>query len=175
MAHAPPSLAIGTRDIDSTPPAMHQVVEAGAHLLRGHVDRFQPGGAEPVDLDAAHGLGHRRRHHRGACNIGALVTDRAHDAEDEVGDPVLVQVRVAGAQLPDQAGDQIDRLDRVQRTGLLPAPARSPDRLVDERLCRHVDVPFLVRVLLLPAGTGGSAQRGVTRCSVNVVSATPAA
>ena len=41
IAQAPPSLPIGTRLIDSTPPAMIEVLEARAHPLGGLVDGLE--------------------------------------------------------------------------------------------------------------------------------------
>ena len=99
-----------------------QVVPAGADLLRGHVDGFEAGRAETVDLDAADGVGQAGDGDGGARDVGTLIADRADDAEDEVGDAVLVEVGEADAQFVDQAGDQRDRLDRVQRPVFLPRP-----------------------------------------------------
>lgn len=59
--------------------------------------------------------------------------DRADHTEDQVGDAVLVQIGgETNAQFVDQAGDQGDRLDRMQRPGLLAAAARSSDGFIDE-------------------------------------------
>jgi hypothetical protein len=56
MKSAPPSLPIGTRDIDSTPPAIDQVVEARGDLGGSQVDGLEAGGAEAVDLGTGDGL-----------------------------------------------------------------------------------------------------------------------
>ena len=121
----------------------HQVVPAGAHLLRRGVDGLEAGGAEPVELHPAGGLGQPRRQRGGAGDVAALIADRRHDAEDDVADQVLVEVGEAGAQLVDQADDQVDRLDLVQRAVPLLA-ARGADGLVDEGFFGHDDIPVLV-------------------------------
>ena len=117
----------------------HQVVPAGAHLLRGGVDGLQAGRAEPVELEPAGGLGQLGHQRRGAGDVAALVADRRHDAEDDVADQVLVQIGEAAAQLVDQADDQVDRLDLVERAVLVLA-ARRANGLVDEGFFRHEDI-----------------------------------
>ncbi len=117
-----------------------QLVEAGADLLRGQVDGLEARGAEAVELEAADGVGQAGHGHRGAGDVGTLVTHRRDDAQDQVGDPVLVEVRETAAQLLDQTNSQIDRLDRVQRTVLLAASARGADGLVNVGLCGHIGV-----------------------------------
>src|SRR3712207_8385358 len=47
-----------------------------------------------------------------------------------------VEVGVAAAHLVDEPGREADRLDRVQRTGLLALAARGAHGVVDERLDR---------------------------------------
>ena len=121
----------------------HQVVPAGAHLLGGGVDGFEAGGAEPVELDAAGGVGQLRGQHRGAGDVAALVADRRDDTEDDVADQVLVEVGEAVAQLVDQADDQVERLDLVQATVALLA-ARRADGLVDEGFFGHGEFPVQV-------------------------------
>ena len=117
----------------------HQVVPAGPDLLRGGVHGLQAGRAEPVELESARGLGQLGHQRRGAGDVAALVTDRGHDAEDDVADQVLVQVGVAAAQLVDQADDQVDRLDLVEGAVLVLA-ARRANGLVDEGFFRHEDI-----------------------------------
>ena len=115
----------------------HEVLEAGADLLRGQVDRLQAAGAEPVDLHAGHGVGQAGGERRRPGDDGALLADRRDDAEDDVVDQRRVEAGVAPADLVDQAGGQADRLDRVQRAGLLALAARGAHGVVDERLGGH--------------------------------------
>ncbi len=114
----------------------HQVVPAGAHLLRGGVDGLQARGAEPVELHATGGLGQPRGQHCGTGDVAALVADRRHHAEDQVADQGLVQVGEAPAQFVDQPDDQVQRLDLVERAFALLA-ARRADGLVDEGFFGH--------------------------------------
>ncbi len=122
-----------------------QVLPAGTDLHRGHVDRFEAGGAEAVLLDA----GDRVRQARGdggdAGDVGALVADRADDTEDDVIDGGRVQAGVAGLYLPDEADDQVDRLGAVQGAVRLAAAARGADRVVHIRFGTHVGLPFKVQ------------------------------
>src|ERR1700761_626322 len=134
-----PGAAVGThRDathrLDAT--GEHQVIPAGAHLLRGGVDGFQAGGAEPVELHATRGLGQAGGQHRGAGDVATLVTDGRYHAQDHVADQGLVQVGEAAAQFVDQTDDQVQRLDLVQRAFALLA-ARRTDCLVDEGFFGH--------------------------------------
>ena len=110
-----------------------QVLPAGAHLLRGDVDGLEAGRAEPVELEARAGGLVAGGQRGGAGDVGALLADGRDAAEDDVLDAGRVQVRVALAQLLEQADDQRDRLGAVQRSGVLAAPARGADRVVDER------------------------------------------
>ena len=115
----------------------HQVVPARTDLLSGGVDRLQAGGAEPVELHAADGVGHARGDDRGAGDVAALVADRRDAAQDDVADHVLVQAGMPATQFVDQAGDEIERLDLGQGA-VLALPARGADGLVDEGFFGHV-------------------------------------
>ena len=132
----------------------HQIVPAGAHLLRGGVDGLQAGCAEAVELEAAGGLGQLGHQRGGAGDVAALIADGRHDAEDEVADQVLVQVGKAGAQFVDQADDQVDGLDLVEGAVLVLA-ARRANGLVDEGFFRHEEVPVQVGLFGRPAHMGG--------------------
>ena len=101
----------------------HQVLEARTHLHGAEVHCLQTRGAETVELHARHGfipVGHQRG---GLGDIGALVAHRGHAAQDDIVDLAGIQ-RVALLQGLEQAGQQIDRLDAVQRTVLLALAAR---------------------------------------------------
>ena len=87
-----------------------QVVPARPHLLRGGVHRLQARGTEPVELHAADGVGQPGGQHRGAGDVGALVTDRRDHAQHHIADQVLVQVGEPPPQLVDQADDQVSGL-----------------------------------------------------------------
>jgi hypothetical protein len=115
----------------------HQVVPSGAHLLGTEIDCLQARGAEAVELKTAGCLGQAGHQACGAGDVAALVSDGRDDAQDDVADQVLVQVRVPGADLVDEADDQVDGLDLVQRAIALLA-ARRTDRLVDEGFFGHV-------------------------------------
>ena len=63
-------------------------------------------------------------------------------AEDDVADQVLVEVGKARTQFVDQADDEVERLDLIERAAALFA-ARRADGLVDEKLLRTWWVLFL--------------------------------
>ena len=88
----------------------------------------------------------------GPGDVAALVADRGDDAEHDVVDRGRVERREAAAHLVDQADDQRDRLDLVQRPGRLAPPARGADRVVDVGLgnLRH-RCPLLAPLLHTPA------------------------
>src|SRR5690606_7166863 len=62
----------------------YQVLEAGAHLHRADVHRFQPRSAETVELHAGHADVPVRDHGRGLGDIGALVAHRRDTAENNI-------------------------------------------------------------------------------------------
>ena len=82
---------IGTRDIDSTPPASTRSSQPRADLLRGDVHRLQTGGAEPVELHAGDRVGQPGGDRRGPGDVAALVADRRDDAEHDVVDAGRVE------------------------------------------------------------------------------------
>ena len=114
MAQAPPSEPIGTRVIDSTPPASTRSSQPERDLLRGDVDGLQARGAEAVELHAGDRVGQAGRDGGGLGDVGALVADRRHAAEHDVIDPVGVELGVAAERLVHEPDDQIDRLGGVQ-------------------------------------------------------------
>src|SRR6266498_3842597 len=122
-----------------------QAVPPGPDLLRGHVDRLQPGRAEPVELHAADRVRQVGGQRRGLGDVHALVADRGHHAEHDVVDALGVQRRVALGQLVDEADHQRDRLGPVQGS-LLAAAARGADRVVHERLGAHASTPTSLRL-----------------------------
>ncbi len=64
---------------------------------------------------------------RGLGDVAALVAERGDHAEHDVVDRRRVELREAAADLVDQADDQRDRLDLVQRAGGLAPAARGAD------------------------------------------------
>src|SRR6185369_13165028 len=112
----------------------HQLVAGRAHPPGGQVDRLQRGRADPVDDEAADVVGQPGDQRGRAGEVAALVAERGGDAEDEVGQPVDVQRRVAFAYLVDQPGDERHRLDAVQRPAGTAAAAGRADRVEDDRL-----------------------------------------
>jgi hypothetical protein len=82
--------------------------------LRGDIHGLEAGCAEAVELNATDGARQAGRDDSGACDVHALVTDRGDYAEDHVGDAIFLQVGEPGAQLLDQADQEVDRLDRMQ-------------------------------------------------------------
>ena len=112
-----PGAAVGTHrhprhGLDAA--GQHQVVPAGADLLRGRVHGLQAGRTEPVELHATGGVGQAGSQHRGAGDVAALVTDGRDDTKDDVADQVLVEVGEPGPQFVDQADDEVQWLDLVQ-------------------------------------------------------------
>ena len=83
---APPSEPIGTRDIDSTPPARTRSSQPERTFGGGHVDGFEARGTEAVLLDAGDGVGQPGGDGGDPGDVGALVADRADDAEHDVVD-----------------------------------------------------------------------------------------
>ena len=77
IAQAPPSEPIGTRDIDSTPPARIRSSKPERTRIAAWLTASRPGGAEPVELHARDGLGVAGRERRGLGDVAALVADRA--------------------------------------------------------------------------------------------------
>jgi hypothetical protein len=136
MAQAPPSEPIGTRDIDSTPPA--RIRSAGTDLLGGLVDGLQAGGAEAVESHPGHRVREAGDQCRRTRDDHALIADGRDTAEDDVVDRGGVEIGVAATEFTDQPDDQRDRFHLVQRTAGLAviagfaATARGPDRVVDE-------------------------------------------
>src|SRR5690606_10843075 len=114
-----------------------ELVPARADVLRSHVDGLEARRAEAVDRDAARGDRQVRDGDRGAGDVGTLVADGADDTEDQVGDAVLVEVGEANTQLVDQARNQGDRLDGMQRARLLASAAWCSDGFIDECLGGH--------------------------------------
>ena len=132
IAQAPPSEPIGTRDIDSTPPARIRSSKPERTCCGGHVDGLEAGGAEAVELHAGDGLGVAGGERRGLGDVAALVADRRDDAEHDVVDALGSSAGVAGLDLVHQADDQVDRLHLVQGADRLALAARRAEVVVDE-------------------------------------------
>ena len=121
-----------------------QVLPAGGDLLGGDVDGLEARGAEAVELDAGDGVRQAGLDRRGLGDVGALVADRRHAAEDDVVDPVGIKAPVAREQLVHQPHHEVDRLGRVQRAVALALAARGANPV--EHQCfrrRHGLSPLL--------------------------------
>ena len=92
-----------------------QVLEAAADAGRGLVDGLEAGGAEAVELHAGDGLGVAGLERGGLGDVAALLADRRDHAEHDVVDARRVERGVAHLDLVEEADDQVDRLDLVQR------------------------------------------------------------
>jgi hypothetical protein len=68
-----------------------------------------------------------------------LVADGRDDTEDDVVDPVGVEVGVAGAELANQPDDEVDRLDLVQGAVGLALASRGAEVVVHECFCHRAD------------------------------------
>src|SRR5690606_789854 len=90
-----------------------QVLPAGTHLGGGQVDGLQARGAEAVLLHTGRRLGQSGGGRGDAGDVGALVADRADDAEHDVVDRGRVQAGEAVADLVDEADHQVDGLRAV--------------------------------------------------------------
>ena len=132
IAQAPPSEPIGTRLIDSTPPARIRSSKPLADPRRGLVDGLEAGGAEAVQLHAGHGLGVAGRERGGLGDVAALLTDRRDHTQHDVVDAVDVERRVAGLDLVEEPDDEVDRLHLVEPTDRLALAARRTEVVVDE-------------------------------------------
>jgi hypothetical protein len=118
-------------------PREDQVLPAGTDLHGRHVDGLQTRGTEAVLLDAGHRVGESGGDGGDAGDVGALVADRSDDAEDDVVDGGRVEVGEPGADLVDEADDQVDGLRAVQGSVRLAASARGADRVVHVRFGGH--------------------------------------
>ena len=164
---APPSEAIGTRDIDSTPPASTRSSQPERILAAARLTASRPEAQKRFSCTPATVSGSPAAIAAMLGDVGALVADRADDAEHDVVHGGRVQVREAAPDLVDQADDQVDGFGGVQRAVGLAATARGADRVVDVRFGAHV------RHSLLRAGrmVGGqdSSERPMISFMISVV------
>nr|BFE70844.1 hypothetical protein GCM10020092_041450 [Actinoplanes digitatis] len=134
IAQAPPSEPIGTRDIASTPPARIRLSQPDRTRAAAVLTASSPEAQKRLSCTPPTWSGRLSQQRRGAGQVAALLADGRDDAHHEVVEPVGVQPGQPLAQGVDQAGDQRDRLDPVQRTGVAAATARGADGVVDIRL-----------------------------------------
>ncbi len=121
-----------------------EVVPAGSDLLGGHVDRLEARGAEAAERDPGDRVRESGEQGGGAGDDHALVTHRGHAPEDQVVDGGGIEAGVAPAHLVDEADDEGDGLHLVEGSagpaigGGLAAPARRPDRVVNQGVHRRI-------------------------------------
>ncbi|CAM5742257.1 hypothetical protein SALBM311S_06770 [Streptomyces alboniger] len=137
LNQAPPSEAIGTRDMDSTPPARTRSSQPERTLAAAMLTASRPDAQKRFSCTPATVSGRPAAIAAMRAMSGALVADRADDTEDDVVDGRRVQVREAGADLVDESHDQVDGLGAVQGAVRLAAAARGADRVVHVRFGAH--------------------------------------
>ena len=93
---APPSEAIGTRDIDSTPPARTRSSQPERTLAAAMLTASRPEAQKRFSWTPATVSGQPGGDGRDPGDVGALVADRADDAEHDVVDGGRVEVRGSG-------------------------------------------------------------------------------
>ena len=139
---APPSEPIGTRDIDSTPPANTRSSQPDATFWAATLTASRPDAQKRFSCTPGTGVREPRLDRRGLGDVATLIADRRDDAEDDVIDLLGIKLGVAAQDLVHQADDEIDRLGRVQRAVRLPPAARRADRVEDKRFGGwHVNAP----------------------------------
>ena len=118
------ALPIGTRLIDSTPPAITMSYAPADDPLRREVRRLLARAALPVDRGGRHRLGPARREHALPADVQRLLADLTDAAGDDVLDPAPGRGRCA-APVPSARRRAVRPGGR--RTALPPAcPCRTP-------------------------------------------------
>ena len=135
IAQAPPSEPIGTRDIDSTPPANTRSSQPEATFWAATLTASRPEAQKRLSCTPATVSGRPGLDRRGLGDVRALVADRRDAAEHDVVDARGVEFLVADERLVHQADDEVDRLGAVQRAVELALAARRADRVEHQRLC----------------------------------------
>ena len=112
IAQAPPSEPIGTRDIDSTPPAKTRSSQPEATFCAAMFTASRPEAQKRLTWTPATVSGRPALMRGGLGDVGALVADRGDAAEHHVVDARGVEFLVADERLVHQADDQVDGLGR---------------------------------------------------------------
>ena len=133
IAQAPPSEPIGTRDIDSTPPARTRSSQPERTLAAARLTASRPEAQKRFSWTPA-------------TVSGSPAATAAIRAMSEPWSPIglttpstmssiggRVEAGEAVAELVDEADDEVDRLGAVQGSVRLAAPARGADGVVDVR------------------------------------------
>ena len=140
IAQAPPSEPIGTRDIDSTPPAMISWSQPERTFWAAVLTASSPEAQNRLSWSPATVSG--RPAARAA--VREITEPWSPTGETTPRTTSSIRVDVEGgvplAQLVDQPDDEVDRLGAVQRPATV-ATARGADGVVDEGLGGH-RVPF---------------------------------
>ena len=135
---APPSEPIGTRDIDSTPPARTRSSQPERTLAAARLTASRPEAQKRFSWTPATVSGSPAAMRGGPGDVGALVADRADDAEHDVVDRGRVEVRGSGARSSwISPTTRSIGLGAVQGAVGLAAPARGADRVVHKRFGAH--------------------------------------
>ena len=114
IAQAPPSEAIGTRLIDSTPPAMIRSSQPERTRWAAWLTASRPEAQNRLSWTPATVYGRPGLDRGGLGDVAALVADRGHDAEHDVVDAVGVEGGVAGLKLVEQSDHEVDGLHLVE-------------------------------------------------------------
>jgi hypothetical protein len=111
---------IGTRDIDSTPPAKTRSSQPEATFCAATLTASRPEAQKRLSWTPATVSGRP-----------ALIA-----AEHDVVYPLGIELLVADQHLVHQADHEVDRLRRVQRAVALALATRCANRVEDQRVCR---------------------------------------
>ena len=131
-AHAPPSEPIGTRLIDSTPPARMRSSKPERTRAAAWLTASRPLAQKRLSWTPATVSGKPDGQRRGLGDVAALLADRSDDAEHDVVDAAGVETGVARLQLVEDPDDEVDRLDLVEGADRLALAARRTDVVVHE-------------------------------------------
>ena len=132
IAQAPPSEPIGTRLIDSTPPAMTRSSQPEATFWAAMLTASRPEAQKRLSCTPATVLG------RPALIAAVLAMSAPWSPTGETqpsttsSTPLGSRLLVAHERLVHQADDEVDRLDGVQRSVDLALATGGPDRVEDE-------------------------------------------
>ena len=139
LAQAPPSEPIGTRLIDSTPPARIRSSQPERIRAAAWLTASRPEAQNRLSCTPRVGLGVAGRERGGLGDVAALVADRGDHAEHHVVDARRGRSRRCACGPRRAADHQVDRLHLVEGAVLLALAPGGADRVVHEclRLLGH--------------------------------------